>query len=373
MSYRDIPSERAVVCDVTSSTELHMLNGSIAEFSIPCNYVVDGELVPIQLVSEGYSEPVLAVDVMPEGLTWFSWIDTENTNLIKLVISAQCPAAITRQFECNVSLLITRVVEGLGERTDAVIRGPLLIEAAPIAGGSINPPELPEQTVASASRVAADTTAFNGILSTADTDLQKALETLDDHTHPVTAVPEHEHVWDDLPPWSGTVATSNLEDKAVTAPKMDLFSEVRFLPVDTNLGGMRKDLVSSTVVRRSYDFRVLVMANFVGYTVRTENDSPSEAALLCIRQSNSATNIQDTSWNVVPPNVISTGFLRSHTTVGGFAFAAATTLMAIFDGDSDTDYYFKMNGRSQYGFTMYGAASQAADSHCSMVVIEIPR
>jgi microcystin-dependent protein len=191
MSYRNTPCDQVTICDVTSSTELHILNGVIAEFAVPCSYVVpiegtdETELVPIQLVTEGYGDPVLAVDIVPTGLTWAAWIDETDESIIRFALSAQCPDAVTEDITCNIALLITRSTLAHGDRTDAVLRGPLLIEASPIAGAA---PDLSDQVTTSAARVSASTTNFDGILSATEDTVQLALDALDDHDHPHTHV-----------------------------------------------------------------------------------------------------------------------------------------------------------------------------------------
>jgi hypothetical protein len=137
------------MCDVTSPADLHILNGAVAEFSIPCNYVVPDEqggtaLEPIRLSEEGYGDPVVAFDPELTGLSWDAWIDEDDDSIIKLVFSAECPEAISQDLVSQVSVLITRDEPGRGLRTDVVVRGPLTVFRAPLPSAGRHP--LPRRT-----------------------------------------------------------------------------------------------------------------------------------------------------------------------------------------------------------------------------------
>ena len=188
MSYRNEPCGRPVtICDVTSETKLHMLNGVTAEFAVPCSYVVpvegtnETELVPIRLRDEGYNDPLLAISPSVEGLTWAAWIDDDDDSIIRFVISAQCPSAVNAAVEVDVALLIARTTQDRGDRIDAVLRGPLLIEASPLTS---EVPLLPNQPAPAADRIMVDATDFNGMIPNTATTLQEVLDALDDHVHP---------------------------------------------------------------------------------------------------------------------------------------------------------------------------------------------
>ena len=135
MSYRaETPATDTsnIVCDVNPAIELHMLNGTSAEISIPVRYMVDGALEPIDLVAEGYADPVFAIDEELDGFSWIAVINPAVNSLLSLSLNAQCPAAIDKDVEVDYSLLITRTLHPLPQQTDAVIRGKLLIVASPL-------------------------------------------------------------------------------------------------------------------------------------------------------------------------------------------------------------------------------------------------
>ena len=141
MSYREIddPHPFPEVCDVPSYAEIHLLNGVSTEFVIPCRYLtpalVDGDddvQTPIHLTAEGYADPVVAFSAAPAGLTGESWIDADDDSLVHVVISAQCPSAVTTEVMCEASILITRTPGSHGVRTDCLFRGPIRIKAAPL-------------------------------------------------------------------------------------------------------------------------------------------------------------------------------------------------------------------------------------------------
>ncbi len=145
MGYRHVECEPwtdcRTVCDVGSSVDFHILNGVVSEFIIPCTYVVheeDGTIteVPIHLAQEGYSDPVFLMDPHPEGVTAYVEISPDDDSIIKLLIDADCPDAVKEPFVCNMVLHISRTDDStplFPGRTDAVLRGQLLIAPAPIA------------------------------------------------------------------------------------------------------------------------------------------------------------------------------------------------------------------------------------------------
>lgn len=141
MSYRSEPTQvplakkKLIACDVAPSIEIHVLNGTSSEVTIPCRYVVDGQLVPIILTDEGYSDPTLALDRSVTGLEWESSIDPVDKSVIKLIITADCPGAVDKDIPLDFSLLITRTMPDATTRNDSVIHGRLLIVAAPFIGG----------------------------------------------------------------------------------------------------------------------------------------------------------------------------------------------------------------------------------------------
>ena len=217
MSYRNrTPSSTPVLCDVTTAAELHVLNGVISEFAIPCSYVIAADedtpeqVIPIRLREEGYMDPVVAFDQLIEGLTWMAWIDEVDDSIVRLVISSQCVAAIHDDLSCGISVLITRSTASRGDRTDAVLRGTLSIEAGPLVGVVQDLPLTQMNTTAV--RVGVDTDGFEGILSNTDTDVQKALGTIDSHVHSLEGtLIEHSHDYDMTPPgvvapYAGTTA-----------------------------------------------------------------------------------------------------------------------------------------------------------------------
>lgn len=119
-------------CDVPPLIELHMLNGTTSELSIPCRYLVDGELIPIDLFVEGYAEPFVAIDEPIEGFTASARVDPHDNSLVKVVLNSRCPEAVDKDIDMSLSVLITRVgLDGI-ERTDSIIRSKLLIVAGPI-------------------------------------------------------------------------------------------------------------------------------------------------------------------------------------------------------------------------------------------------
>ncbi|WP_299314388.1 hypothetical protein [uncultured Halomonas sp.] len=128
MTYRYTGNE-PTVCDVTSSVDLHMLNGTDMVVAIPCSYAIDGELVPIQLEDEGYGPPRLAIAERPDGLT--SKVSLEG-NVITLSFDAQCSEAIEQDLSTEITLFIDRS-DGVDTITDAVLRGKLVIVAGPLS------------------------------------------------------------------------------------------------------------------------------------------------------------------------------------------------------------------------------------------------
>lgn len=132
-SYRKPNVQAPHLCDVTTASELHVLNGATAEFAIPCSYIVeDGTLEPIHLVAEGYGDPVVAYVDQPSGLVCDAWVDPLDDSLIRLVVSAQCPDATEESLICRFSVLISRTVVGRGPITDIVLQGNISIESAPL-------------------------------------------------------------------------------------------------------------------------------------------------------------------------------------------------------------------------------------------------
>ena len=144
MSYRGLPKKRPVLCDVTSYSNIHLINGASAEFAIPCYYNiaprVEGcgaspagvdDLIPILLLDEGYTYPVIAFDEQPAGLTYEAWIDPDDQHIIRIVLDAKCPSAVSEVVTCKMSLLATRKTHGR-RRTDVVLRGTIRIEPSPI-------------------------------------------------------------------------------------------------------------------------------------------------------------------------------------------------------------------------------------------------
>lgn len=192
MTYRNPPAPIPHLCGVTSEASLHVLNGTITEFAIPCSYVkpVEGSdtetvTVPIHLVAEGYSAPVIAIGGGPAGLTGNAWIDEVDDSIVRFTIAAQCPDAVAEDVTCDIAILITRTTPLHGDRTDAVVRGPLTIEASPLAGEAPSLPAISPFTTAD--HVAVDTTGFTGLLTAADDTVQKALATLQIALDPATA------------------------------------------------------------------------------------------------------------------------------------------------------------------------------------------
>lgn len=128
MSYRHRAENKAAVCDIAPPIDIHILNGTASEIMIPCSYLADGVLTPIDLSAEGYGDPVLAIDRPLDGLTWDAKII--DSNVIHLVINAQCPNAIDVDVTRDISLLIADTATMM---PDSVIRGRLLIVASPLA------------------------------------------------------------------------------------------------------------------------------------------------------------------------------------------------------------------------------------------------
>lgn len=152
MAYRQKPGDPWVnantVCDVGTFVEFHILNGAVAEFTFPCTYIVyedDGTTTEedIHLTAEGYTDPTLVVDDAPDGLTWYAEIDPSDDHIVRLLLDADCPDAVAVPVTCNMTLFINRTdtsTPGFPQRTDAVVRGRLLIAPSPyIAAGCSSP------------------------------------------------------------------------------------------------------------------------------------------------------------------------------------------------------------------------------------------
>jgi hypothetical protein len=136
-------TKKSVICDVTSNSDLHILNGASAEFAVPCFYVIkpgvksgckvgQPELEPIHLREEGYANPVIAIDDVPDGLSWLAWIDETDDHIVRMVFHAQCPGAVDEAIGRKVSVLITRQTLDKGPRTDIVFRGRLTVQPSPL-------------------------------------------------------------------------------------------------------------------------------------------------------------------------------------------------------------------------------------------------
>lgn len=137
MAYRQNQNSNESVgltaCDVIPLIDLHMLNGTTSEITIPCRYVVDGALVPIHLPVEGYGEPYITIDEEAIGFTANAAIDTTDDSVIRIVLTAQCPDAVDRDIYRSITVLVSRLGADGIQRTDSVIRARLLIVAGPIA------------------------------------------------------------------------------------------------------------------------------------------------------------------------------------------------------------------------------------------------
>lgn len=137
MAYRQGQSSNSATtltaCDVPPLIELHMLNGTTSEISIPCRYVVGDNLVPIDLPGEGYAAPFVTIDEPVEGFSAAASVSPDDPSLVRVVLSSRCTDAVERDIDMNLSVLITRVgLDGI-QRTDSIIRAHLLIVAGPIS------------------------------------------------------------------------------------------------------------------------------------------------------------------------------------------------------------------------------------------------
>lgn len=147
MSYRGLEKKRPTVCDVTTLSDIHIINGASAEFAIPCWYNLAPRPAPdpckaakapepvleaIRLLEEGYGPPIVAFDEPLEGLSYDAWIEPEEEHVIRLVLRAVCPDAISETQRRRMSLMITRTTNGR-RYTDVVLRSDLTIEASPIS------------------------------------------------------------------------------------------------------------------------------------------------------------------------------------------------------------------------------------------------
>jgi len=121
------------VTGVPTDLRVSMLNGTSFEIVATCNYVQeDGSLEPIHLTTEGYGTPVVAFEPIVSGLTGTAWIDTDDDSKVHVVFAAECASAVTEDVETEFSVLAARADLETTVHIDAVIRGHLEIEDAPL-------------------------------------------------------------------------------------------------------------------------------------------------------------------------------------------------------------------------------------------------
>jgi hypothetical protein len=131
MSYRHSEDDHTEVDGVPTDTRLRLLNGTIPEVVITCNYVVDGADVPIHLTTEGYDTFVVAFEPAVTGLSATAEVDSVDDSIIRVVFTLACPGAELVDVETSYSVLASRGT-GATKRTDCVLRGTLEIEDAPL-------------------------------------------------------------------------------------------------------------------------------------------------------------------------------------------------------------------------------------------------
>jgi hypothetical protein len=131
MSYRHNAHDHSEVDGVPTNTRLRLLNGTIPEVVLTCNYVVDGVDVPIHLTTEGYDTYVVAFEPAVTGLSATAAIDSVNDSIIRVVFTLACPSAELEDVETSYSVLASRGANAT-KRTDCVLRGTLEIEDAPL-------------------------------------------------------------------------------------------------------------------------------------------------------------------------------------------------------------------------------------------------
>ena len=134
MSYRpNYHDQTNEVCGVPTDLRIHLLNGTSFEVVATCNYVQsDGSLEPIHLSVEGYGVPVVAFEPAIVGLTGTAWIDGVDDSKVHVVFTAECESATSEDVECEFSVLAARVDLETTTHIDAILRGHLEIEDAPL-------------------------------------------------------------------------------------------------------------------------------------------------------------------------------------------------------------------------------------------------
>ena len=142
MSYRsDYHSRVNEVCGVPTELNVHFLNGTSFEIIATCNYrLEDGSLDPILLTTEGYGVPVVAFEPAVAGLTGTAWIDEGDESKVHCVLSADCPSAVSRDVDCEFSVLVARADPETTTHIDCVMRGNLRVEDAPLPTVAPVPP-----------------------------------------------------------------------------------------------------------------------------------------------------------------------------------------------------------------------------------------
>jgi hypothetical protein len=132
MSYRHDTHDHSEVDGVPTDTRLRLLNGTIPEVVLTCNYVLaDGTTEPIHLTTEGYDTYAVAFEPAVTGLSATAAIDSVDDSIIRVVFTLACPSAELEDVETSYSILASRGANAT-KRTDCVLRGTLEIEDAPL-------------------------------------------------------------------------------------------------------------------------------------------------------------------------------------------------------------------------------------------------